>query len=211
VTARAINGVYNYSVSQTRARAADPTFYRVTDAIRHIQQEGALSVRIEKRGDQQLTYIGFRHGGNQDVEKSIRSVKEALGINPSNDEPLLVFGSLHRNPDEIALLTRSVQEILTEFSAGVEVSERDLTEGRATPLLRPDPAAGPRSYPLMRIQSSSEPSADAYAGVRYRDRWFWIDDGDWQTKRAITAIMFFFTLAETGSPEKLPLITIPAQ
>ena len=34
--------------------------------------------------------------------------------------------------------------------------------------------------------------------------WFWIDDGDWQTKRALTAVMFFFTLAETGAPEKLP-------
>lgn len=26
-----------------------------------------------------------------------------------------------------------------------------------------------------------------------------------------TAAMFFFTLAETGSPEKLPLVIIPAQ
>jgi len=25
------------------------------------------------------------------------------------------------------------------------------------------------------------------------------------------SLMFFFTLADTGSPEKLPLITIPAQ
>ncbi len=32
-----------------------------------------------------------------------------------------------------------------------------------------------------------------------------------QTKRAMTAIMFFFTLADTGGNEKLPLITIPAQ
>jgi hypothetical protein len=31
------------------------------------------------------------------------------------------------------------------------------------------------------------------------------------TKRALTAVMFFFTLADTGSPDKLPLITIPAQ
>jgi len=27
----------------------------------------------------------------------------------------------------------------------------------------------------------------------------------------MTAIMFFFTLADTGSNDKLPLITIPAQ
>ena len=38
-----------------------------------------------------------------------------------------------------------------------------------------------------------------------------IDDRDWRTKRALTAVMFFFTLAETGDPGKLPLITIPAQ
>ena len=38
-----------------------------------------------------------------------------------------------------------------------------------------------------------------------------IDDTDLRTKRAFTAIMFFFTLMETGAKEELPLITIPAQ
>ena len=52
---------------------------------------------------------------------------------------------------------------------------------------------------------------DTFAAVHYRDYWFWVDDGDWKTKRAFTAVMFFFTLAETGGSEKLPLITIPAQ
>jgi hypothetical protein len=46
--------------------------------------------------------------------------------------------------------------------------------------------------------------------VSYRDYWFWVDNGDLQTKRALTVVMFFFTLADTGSLEKLPLITIPA-
>ena len=62
---------------------------------------------------------------------------------------------------------------------------------------------------VVRIHSGKEKPADAFAAVRYRDHWFWIDDGDWQTKRALTAVMFFFTLAETGGTEKLPLITIP--
>jgi hypothetical protein len=63
----------------------------------------------------------------------------------------------------------------------------------------------------VRIHSGKNKPADAFAAVHYREHWFWIDDGDWQTKRALTAVMFFFTLAETGSPERLPLITIPAQ
>jgi hypothetical protein len=41
--------------------------------------------------------------------------------------------------------------------------------------------------------------------------WYWIDDDDLITKRALTAVIYFFTLAETGGNDKLPLITIPAQ
>ncbi|MCJ7441640.1 MAG: hypothetical protein MUO25_08680 [Thermoanaerobaculaceae bacterium] len=63
----------------------------------------------------------------------------------------------------------------------------------------------------MRIHSGREKPADAYAAVQYLDHWFWVDDGDWKTKRALTAVMFFFTLADTGVAERLPLITIPAQ
>jgi hypothetical protein len=63
----------------------------------------------------------------------------------------------------------------------------------------------------VRILSGTEKPADAFAAVHYRGHWFWIADGDWKTKRALTAVMFFFTLAETGSSDKLPLITIPAQ
>ena len=47
--------------------------------------------------------------------------------------------------------------------------------------------------------------------MNYRGHWFWVADDDLRTKRALTAVMFFFTLAETGDPAKLPLITIPAQ
>jgi hypothetical protein len=211
VTTRAISGLYNYSASQTRARAADPTFNRVIDTIRHLQQEGALSVRIEKRNGQESTYIGFLHNGEEDVEKSIRFVKDKLGLNPNNDEPLLVFGSRQRNSDQIALLTRSMQEILTEFSVGVEVPERDLTEGRATPMLHLDPAAGTRNYPLMRILSSGDRPVDAFSAVPYRNRWFWIDDRDLNSKRMFMFLTVFSALAETGTAPQIPLITIPAR
>lgn len=50
-----------------------------------------------------------------------------------------------------------------------------------------------------------------FCGSTYRDHWFWIDDGDLLTKRALTVVMLFFTLAESGSSDKQPLITIPAQ
>lgn len=211
VAARAINGVYNYSASHTRARAADPTFQAVVNALRNIQQEGALNVRIEKRGDQEATYVVFLRGGGEEVERNISLVKEKLGISPASDELLLVFGARPRNPDQIALLSRSVQEILTEFAVGVEVPERDLAEGRATPMFRPDPADGARNYPLMRIQVSDERPTDAFAAVPYRNRWFRIDDRDLTSKRMFMFLTVFSALAETGTAPQIPLITIPAR
>jgi len=211
VTVRAMNGVYNYSVSQAQARVADPKFQMVVEAIRRIQQEGALSVRIEKRGDQETTYMGFSRDAGEDVEKSLRLLKDALRLNPENDEPVLVFGSRQRSPDHIALLTRSVQQILTEFSVGVEVPERDFAEGRVTPKLRLGSTAGLRDYPLMHIKSGSERPADAFAAVPYRNLWFWIDDRDLNSKRMFMFLAVFSALAETGTAPQIPLITIPAR
>ena len=63
----------------------------------------------------------------------------------------------------------------------------------------------------VRIHSGASEPKNAFTAVRYRDHWFWVDNGDWQTKRALTAVMFFFTLSDTGNAERLPLVTIPAQ
>jgi len=212
LTVRAINGIYNYSAAQPRARAADPRFYKVVDAIRRIQQAGALSVRVEKHDHQEMTYVSFNRTAGEGADKDVRLLKDALGLNPDKDELLLVFGSLHHNPDQIALLTRSLQEILTELSAGVEVPESDVTDGRAAPMSAADAAAaGPRNSSLIRIRSSGELPADAYAAVRYRDRWFWIDDRDLASKRLMMFLVVFSSLAETGTAPQIPLITIPAR
>jgi len=210
-TVRAINGVYNYSASPPRARREDPKFYLVTEAIRRIQQATALSVRIEKRGDQDVTILSFRRKVASGIEKDIRFVKDSLGLDPNIDEFRLTFDALQRSPDELAVLTRSMQEILSEFSAGVEVPEQDLIDGRATPQPPAHPDADPRTRPVMRIHSSAARAADAYAAVSYRSHWFWIDDRDLNSKRVFMFLMMFSSLAETGAVPQIPIITIPTR
>jgi len=63
----------------------------------------------------------------------------------------------------------------------------------------------------VRIHSGKAKPDGVFTAVRYHDYWFWIENGDLQTKRALTVVMFFFTLGDTGVDEKLPLVTIPAQ
>jgi len=104
-----------------------------------------------------------------------------------------------------------MQEILSELTAGVEVPEQDLTEGRATPRMPADPDADPRNYPVVRIHASSGPPADTYVAARYRSYWFWIDDRDLNSKRVFMFLMMFSSLAETGAVPQTPVLTIPTR
>jgi hypothetical protein len=77
-----------------------------------------------------VLWVFFRRNAGA-ADGDIRRLKAMLHIDSRRDEFLLTFGSRHK-PNEIALLTRSMQEILTELAAGVDVPAEDLAESRAT-------------------------------------------------------------------------------
>ena len=54
ITTRAVNGIYNRSGIGARAREADPEFYPILDALRRLQLSGAVSIRLEKRGSEDI-------------------------------------------------------------------------------------------------------------------------------------------------------------
>jgi len=203
---RSINGINNYSLSPARARREDPAFRQLTTAIRRIQQAGAIGTRTGRTGTRSTTWVFFRHKAGVVVERDIRLVKKLLGLNPQRDEFVLTGGPNH-TPDQIAVVTRSMQEILTELAAGVEVPEQDVAEGRATSVPILGGNAEPR--PLIHIHSSSERPLDDYGAVFYRDRWFWVDDRDLRSKRVFLFLMIFSALSETRAVPQVPIVTIP--
>lgn len=208
LTVRAINGVYNYSAGPARAREGDPRFLRLIEAIRRLQQAGALSVRTERRASGEVTLLSFSDEAGAEVEADIRFVEDALRIDLGTNEVLLNFGSARHRKGEVVLLTRSMWEILAELSTGVEVPDQDIDEGRATAMSRlPLPS---RTSPKARILAGSERPTDAYVAVQYRDRWFWLGDRDLGSKRIFTFLMVFSSIAETGVVPQVPVLTIPA-
>jgi len=62
----------------------------------------------------------------------------------------------------------------------------------------------------VRIKSSIEEPTDAFVAVKYLDHWFYIDGRDYRSKRVFSFLLFLLTLAETGAPQKAPVLTIPA-
>jgi hypothetical protein len=207
-TVRAINDVYNHSTSPTRERREDAAFANVAAALRRIQQAGALGMRVERRGNSDESWIFFRDNAGEDVAKDVRFLREALGVE-AGQELRLTFGALRRGNREVALLTRSIMEMLVELAAGVEVPEQHVVEGRVRSVNEPM-TGGRREHALMRIHSGASQPQDAYVAVRYRNLWFWVDDRDLPSKRVFTFLRMFSSIAETGVTPQLPLLTIPA-
>lgn len=235
-TVRAMNDVHNLSAAPSRARGEDPAFTQVIEALRRIQQAGALGMRVEapapsnpgtirieipqpatgasraetRPGRAETTWIFFREGADDEIDRDIRLVRKTLGIAPDAREIRLAFGSLRGSGSELALLTRSIMEILLELSAGVEVPAAHVREGRARPLTDASGGTLAPGYPLARVLVSDTQPQDAYIAVRYRNLWFWVDDRDLGSKRAFTFLRMFSSIAETGVTPQLPVLTIPA-
>jgi len=205
-TLRSINGVYAASTLSPAARQEDPAFARIVEALGRIEQADALGLRIEKHGEHAITYVLFHGNRDAETQADIRQVKELLGLDPSRGEFLLVFGSARR-PDQIALNTRSIQQVLGELASGVEVPEQDLREGRASPRAR----AGGDTPRLMHVHSGDAAPTDAFAAVPYRGRWFWVDDRDLASKRMSVFLMMFMSITESGALPQAPVLTIPVR
>ena len=204
-----VNGIRTRYGGGARMRNADPEFYTVVERLRAIQLSGDLGLRVRKIGEQTSTLVVFSKKPNAEIDAARAQVRELLGLDPTTEEFSVVYGSVAANNREIALLTRSMLEILIDLASYIEVPAASAAEQRTFPTPAPEQINGAPVAPLIRILSSPQPPSDAFAAVPYRNEWYWIDDKDLASKRLLSFIMFLFTLTETDGKQNTPLITVP--
>ena len=211
MTVESLNGAHNRSATVGAVREADPEFVRALQLMREVQMAGAVGLRVEENKDQTETAVMFFRRDNlpPDLLDELAEIRRLLKLPEGQQQFNLIYSPVLGATNELAVGSRSMVQIMQAMASYAEVPESDVKDGRATPSLQSTNNAG-NSNPVS-IKCSQDKPADAFAAVHYRNHWFWVDDRDWRTKRAFTAIMFLFTMAETGADEKLPLITIPAQ
>jgi hypothetical protein len=209
LTVHSINGIQSRYGGGARMREADPEFYPLVEKLREIQQSGDLGMRVQKIGERTATVIVFSKKPTPAVEAARAEVRGLLGLDPKAAEFSVVYGSLATNDREIAILTRSMLDILVDLASYIEVPEASANERRTFPTPAPEIVNGVPVAPLIRIFSSSQNPVDSFAAVPYRREWYWIDDKDLASKRLFSFIMFLFTLTETGDKQGAPVITIP--
>src|SRR5262249_26693883 len=164
VRVRSINGIYNRA--SEGVRPADPEFYSLIEAIRRIQRTGALGLRVVKHEPEEITLVSFpRRHSTTEMRRDIQFVYDTLNLKPEKGEILLSFGATQSAPNEIAILSRSMVEILVQIAAGIEVPPQDVTDGRTLASFDVPQAAALR--PIVAIHSAAVRPSAAYAAVQY--------------------------------------------
>ena len=144
------------------------------------------------------------------MEPRTRRMRELLGLDPAAREFTVVYGSFPEPDGEIAILTRSILQVMIDLAAQVNVPSADIAEGRVYSPQRS--AEEERMFPpMITVRNSDSPPEDAYVAVRYRNHWFWINDRDQQSKRTLTFLMLMFSLTESTQTHAAPVVTIPAR
>jgi hypothetical protein len=206
-----VNGIYNRYGGDARARAADPEFYVLLERLRRIQLSGAIGLRVRRIDRDEAVMMVFRAKVDPSVEADVLAARQLMGLDPAGREFQVVYGSVAANDTQVAILSRSILEILIDLSSLILVPEAHVADRRVTPTAEPEEGPSGPMRPLIRIGSSLDRPADAFLAVPYRGYWFWIDDRDMGSKRLFSFLMFVFTLVETGGKESAPVLTIPTQ
>ncbi len=201
-----LNGLHNpVSTQGGQPNTGAHEFTEALALLREAQRSGALSFRVEAgpKGEEVLMFLR-QEDMPPATQAQLRDLAALLGLAESNGRYSLIYSPVRGGKGELGVHTRSMLQILLALAGTVEVPQQDLDEHRASVV----PGADSAQMPFV-VRSSSDKPPDAYAAVAYRNRWFWIEDTDYRSKRAFSFIMFLFTLSEEGDNQRLPVLTIP--
>ena len=210
VCVRAINGLHN-SYGGYAARAGDPKFHELLNLLREQQAAGGAEFQLRGEGEEKQDIVLSVRPPSDDAMAARRArIAALLGVSTETSEYRVVFGTFPANDKEVAIQTRSMLQVLADLASYVDVPPGDIAEERVH--VPPRTAEQERLFPaLLRVRyAEAPPPRDAYVAVRYRERWFWIDDRDRGSKAALSFVMLMFSLSETDAPAA-PMLTIPAR
>jgi hypothetical protein len=199
-----VNGLRNASGGV----AADPGFDELTAAFSRIQRTGNIGIEVQPRKDGSGVLVVMRKPGEQ-VSDDSRRIRELLGLTGDATDFEVNYGLFPRGPNQVAVVTRSMMEIMLQLGFGIDLPPADVANGRVLPGHRQ--AGEAESKPLVHIRSGPNEPEDTYSAVQYKGNWYWIDENDIASKRTFTFLMILFSLAETGQSATAPVVTVPSR
>lgn len=206
VTVDSIAGHRSRIGAGPRARPADPGYERIVELLDQLQVAGVLGMRIVEQGEHERVQLVFRKVDLSAEHQAARDeLRGLLGIAPDATECEVAFAPAADGPGVLAMQTRSLLQIMINLGSDVQVPAGHVAEGRVQAAL---PAAA--GQPIFNVCSGPTPPPDVFVRVPYAGHWFWIEHGDFGSKRVFAFLMVLCSLMEKGGDEALPMVTIQA-
>jgi hypothetical protein len=201
-----INGLRNSALGL----GAEPGFYKLVEALSRIQRNAGLGIRVEPRKDNNSVMVVMRRDDtNEALMKDAFIVQDLLNLENGISEFEIAYGLVPKTNHEVAMLSRSMLEIMLQLGLGIDIPSEHTKDGRV--LTGAWKTGDVAVRPLVHIRSGLQRPDDTYAAVPYKGYWYWIDDKDVASKRTFTFLMILFSLAETGQPSASPVVTVPSR
>ena len=201
----AINGVRNFSGTGVSSRAPDSGYYEFVDLMTVLQQSGAASfeVQTDPATGYQVIFTFVDRNISDEARAQRRRVRELLGLEADRNEFHVIYAPFADQPDQLALQTRSVLQMLYAMASFVDVPADKATRASGGHNLQPG-----IDRPF-RVRTSAERPEDPFASFKYHGDWYWIDNEDLISNRVFTLMLFMTTLTNQSGTENAPVLTIP--
>ena len=204
-----VNGIPNPEFQLSPADP-DPRFGRFVTLMTRLTQANRLHWIEDPQRTHSFSIVIDKYAPAYTAE--VRDLLEVLGLRASMDRSaqlvLPVFLALDdSNSEGLAIITRSVGDLIEMLSAAIDVPGEDLQRGVAATY----PPLGLAGRGLRIRRSNTKPERAAVA-VQYREAWFYFDESDGATKRFFRLMNALWSVAvaesAAGAPAA-PALTVP--
>jgi hypothetical protein len=185
-------------------------FARAASVLRALQYRGLIELGQNERDEDAIVL----QIDSQAVDlPEVQELTRALGV-PDNTSRITLTTGARLGPGTVPVMTRSVMGSMFFLSLGVEPPLEDERAGRVTVTLDEE---GRRfdwsdvTRDLISIRSSDSRPENVYTGISYRGSWFYIDDGDLESKSSFSLLAQLFALQAGDIELTGPVLTLPVR
>jgi hypothetical protein len=156
-------------------------------------------------------YLVFAEIAPKELQPLIRELKQLVGLSPDLNRFRITERLTGIKEDEVSLQTRGLLGMMAFLAKGIEVPPEQVAAGIVEDFGLPTNATdSPRAPIPFRMRSSKKRPDNPFAAVRYQGYWFYIENTDSESKRALAVIMTLFRLQAPTPAGAAPVLTLPA-
>ena len=184
-------------------------FERMMELIYVLSNREIIEVQQVEEYAQNERYLVIAEQVPEDLRPLVAEMRQLIGLTEGN-RFRITDRVTNLKDDEISIQTRSVLAMMEFMARGVEVPPEHLKDGWVVDFgLQSGKGEAARKLIPFRMRSSKERPENAYAAVRFRGHWYYIDQADITSKRALGLIIVLFRLQAPTPAGAAPILTLP--